>query len=183
MDSPIAFMPPVKAACLPLTFEREAELRKAVIAVAMTWEHTPYRDQGSVMGGAIDCAMLLVNSWVGAGVFEPFDPRPYPPSWHLHHSQERYLEWLETIAREVEVWRPGDLVVWQFAHCFSHGGIIINEQGHVVHALKEFGKCTVTDMDEAFLSWIGKGRKVKPRPRKFFDVWAAIRDSNPPELA
>ena len=173
--SPIPFMPPVKPACLPLSPERETELRRKVIEVAMRWEHTPYRDQGSVMGGAIDCAMLLVNAWVGAAVFEPFDPRPYPPSWHLHHSEERYLDWMASISREVEVWRPGDIVIWQFGRCFSHGGIIVNDHAHVLHALKEFGECIVTDMDEAFLGWIGKGRKVTPRPRKFFDVFAAIR--------
>jgi hypothetical protein len=175
-DSPIPFMPTPRPACLPLTPEREVELRRAVVAEAMTWEHTPYRDQGSVKGGAIDCAMLLVNAWVGAGVFEPFDPRPYPPSWHLHHSQERYLEWLETIAREVPAWRPGDLVVWQFARCFSHSGIIINERGDVLHALKDFGECTQTGMNDAFLCWIGKGKKLRPRPRKFFDVFATIRE-------
>lgn len=176
-DSPIPLMPPIIPACLPLTPEREAGLREAVITEALSWVDTPYRDQGHVKGGAIDCAMLLVAAWVNPGVVMPFDPRPYPPQWHLHHKRERYLEWMEECAKEVTVWRPGDIVLWQFARCFSHAGIIVNEAGHVVHALKEFGKCTLTDMDESFLCWIGKGRKVTPRPRKFFDIWARIRET------
>lgn len=159
-----------------LTAALEAEQRAAVIREALSWVDTPYRAQGSVRNGAIDCCMHLVNSWVGAGVYEPFDPRPYPPNWHMHQDRERYLEWLETAAREVPAWQPGDIVCWKFARCFSHSGIIVNSQGHVAHALKDFGKCTVTDMDEAFLAFIGRGRNAGPRPRKFFDPWAPLRD-------
>lgn len=174
--SPDPCMPAVVPACMPLTPERESDLRRAVIAEARSWEHTPYRDQGYVKGGAIDCGMLLVAAWVNSGVVEPFDPRPYPPSWHLHHERERYLEWLNTCAMEVETWQPGDIVLWQFGRCYSHAGIIVNEHGHVLHALKEFGKCTVTDMNEAFLTWVDRsGTKI--RPRKFFDIFARIRES------
>lgn len=176
-ESPAPFMPALVRAHTILTPEIEAEQRRAVIAEALSWNNTPYRDQGNVKGGAVDCAMVLVNSWVNAGVVEAFDPRPYPPSWYLHHDQERYLEWLTVVAEEVPMWRPADLVIWKFGRCFSHTGIVINEHGHVLHALKDFGKCTVTDMNEAFLEWDDKARPPGPRPRKFFDVWARIREA------
>lgn len=173
MDSPPPFAPvPIVR---PVTPEIEAAQRQAVIAEAMTWEQTPYREQAAIKGEAVDCCMLLVSAWIKAGVFEPFDPRPYPPNWHMHQDRERYLEWLQTAAREVPTWQPGDIVVWKFARTFSHSGIIVNSHGHVLHALKDFGKCTMTGMDEGFLTYVGRGKGL--RPRKFFDVWAPIRET------
>lgn len=169
--SPVAPVPCIR----PVTPEIEAQQRAAVIAEAMTWEGTPYRQQAATKGGAVDCCMVLVQSWVAAGVFEPFDPRPYPPNWHMHQDRERYLEWLELAATEVQVWQPGDIVVWKFARTYSHSGIIVNSAGHVLHALQDFHRCTLTDMDEGFLAYIGRGKKAGPRPRKFFDPWAPIR--------
>jgi cell wall-associated NlpC family hydrolase len=155
----------------------EAEQRAAVVAEALSWLDTPYRDGGSIKGlsGAVDCCMLLVRAWIDAGVFEPFDPRPYPPNWHMHQNRERYLEWLSLAGVEVMNWQPGDVVVWKFARTFSHSAIIINDAGDVVHAVKDFGKCTTNNMGEAWLSYSGRGKRVGPRPRKFFDAWALFR--------
>ena len=73
----------------------ETEDRAAFVREAMTWLGTPFRDQGDVKGtnGAVDCAMLLVRSAQACGLIEPaFDPRPYPPQWHLHRDEERFLD-------------------------------------------------------------------------------------------
>ena len=174
MDSPPPLMPIPLPACLPLTPAREAELRAAVIAQARSWIGTPYHQQADVPGAGIDCAMLLVRAWVDAGIFQPFDPRPYPPNWHLHRSEERYLAWMQALAREVDAPQPGDVVIWRFGRCFSHGGIIVNAQMHVAHALADQRKCTLTELDDAFLRF--DRATGTPRPRKFFDVFAAIRD-------
>jgi cell wall-associated NlpC family hydrolase len=171
--SPPPFMPVPLPACLPLTAERETALRAAVIAEALRWRGARYVQQADARYAAVDCSMLLVRAWVDAGIFEPFDPRPYPPNWHLHRSEERYLEWMRALAREVEAPRPGDVVIWQFGRCFSHGGIVVNDRNHVVHALAQHGKCSLTDLDEGFLRW----DRGKPRPRKFFDVFAAVREA------
>lgn len=175
MESPKPLMPVPIPGCLPLTPAREAELRQAVIAEAMKWQNARYIPLADVRYEAVDCAMLLVRCWVDAGIFEPFEPRPYPASWHLHSSEERYLAWMQALAREVETPQPGDVVIWRYGHCFSHGGIIVNDRMHVMHALMEHGKCTRTDLDEAFLRW-DKGRR---RARKFFDVFAPLREMSP----
>jgi cell wall-associated NlpC family hydrolase len=180
IDSPKPFMPIPTPACLPLTVEREAELRAAIVAEAMTWEGTPYLQQGDVKGpnGCVDCSMLLVRCWVDTGLVEPFDPRPYPASWHLHHGEERYLDWLSTVAVEVDEPQPGDVVAFRFGLCFSHGGIMV-DRTRVIHALRGHGNCSVTDLREAFLMFERpEGSVSRPwgkRPRKFFDVFAGIR--------
>jgi len=168
-------MPVPVPGCLPLTPEREAELRQAVIAEALKWQGARYVALADAKYSAVDCAMLLVRCWVDVGIFQPFDPRPYPQNWHLHHSEERYLAWMRALAREVEQPRPGDVVIWRFGRCFSHGGIIVNARMHVMHALAEHGQCTLTDLDEAFLRVDGG----KTRPRRFFDLFAPLRDLAP----
>ncbi len=69
--------------------------------------------------------MLLVRVFVDTGLCEPFDPRPYPPDWHLHRSAERYLSFIFDRGHEVETPRPGDVAVYRFGRCYSHGGIIV----------------------------------------------------------
>jgi cell wall-associated NlpC family hydrolase len=169
--TPIVPVPVVRNVDLTL----EAAQRRAVIVEARSWDQTPYREQADRKGEGVDCAMLIVRAWIDAGVFEPFDPRPYPPNPHMSGDRE-YLGWLEAGATEVERWQPGDIVVWEFGRSFSHSGVVINAAGDVVHALKSVGKATLSGMNEAFLTYTGKGRaNIRLRPRKFFDPWAPIR--------
>jgi cell wall-associated NlpC family hydrolase len=184
-ESPAPFMPAPTPACLVdgrLTTDREIELRQAVVREALSWVGTPYVQLGDVKGpaGAIDCSMLLVRSYVDAGVFAPFDPRPYPPNWHMHHSEERYLAWLNTLGTEVPAPIAGDVVVMRFGMCFSHGGVMVDET-RVVHALAQHGTCAVTDLREAFIEFERVRDAVKkrmvwaPRPKKFFNIFAGVR--------
>jgi cell wall-associated NlpC family hydrolase len=182
-------MPIPTPSCLPLTAEREAALRVAIVREALSWDGTPYLQLGDIKGpnGAVDCSMLLVRCWVDTGIFEAFDPRPYPPSWHMHHSEERYLNWLETIAVEVQVPQPADIMACRFGLCFSHGGIMVDKT-RVLHALMQHGRCSVTDLREAFLAYErpegGSTRRAwAKRPRKFFDVFAGIRRWEARQLA
>jgi cell wall-associated NlpC family hydrolase len=166
----------------------------------MTWLGTPFRDQANVKGknGAVDCAMLLVSVYTQCGLVAPFDPRPYAPQWHLHRSDERFLEVIDEIiaarGRGAEVragWPdqagpqapavPGDVIVWRVGRCFSHGGIVIGNprsgsaavarQGtRVIHAYYKTGAVTISSLNEAELAFLPGG---KPRPYKLFDLWAA----------
>jgi len=150
----------------------EAEQRQRVCAIARTWLLTPFRDQGKVKGphGAVDCAMLLVATFQDAGLVDPhFDPRPYPPQWHLHRSDEKFLAIVGSFAKEVHrAPVPGDVIVWQVARCFSHGGIVV-ENGHVIHAYYKTGHVSLSSLNETELALLRNGR---PRPFKLFDLWA-----------
>ncbi len=100
-------------------------LRDTIVAEAQSWLGTPYHHEGMVKGAGTDCAMLLVAVYHAAGVIPPIDPRPYPPDWHLHRGEERYLGWLEDYAAPVLAPGPGDVAVFQFGRCFSHAGIVV----------------------------------------------------------
>lgn len=175
MESPLAILPELADETLALTPAIEEEQRARVVAEAKSWLGTPYRQHGASKGASIDCAMLLVRCWVDAGVFKPFDPRPYPPEWHMHKSEERYLGWMEALSCEVQTPRAGDIVLYRFGMCFSHGGVMISPT-RLVHASAFEHDCTFSDLTDVQLArQRGRGGRTTPRPVKFFDVWAKVR--------
>lgn len=109
--------------------------RAAVVASARSWIGTPYHHMADIKGVGCDCAMLLVRVYCDLGLVEPFDPRPYVRDWHLHCGEERYLGLLLARAREVESPLPGDVILFQYGRCFSHGGIVTRpDPMTIVHA-------------------------------------------------
>jgi cell wall-associated NlpC family hydrolase len=113
--------------------------------------------------------MLLI------GVYQPLnlmfadyrDPRPYPPQWHVHRNEEKYME--EVLRYAVEVPgppqrepKPGDLVMFNLAKVFAHGAIITSWP-RVIHAI---GNNAVQEEDIS-KNTIGK-RALWTVPRKFF---------------
>jgi NlpC/P60 family putative phage cell wall peptidase len=118
----------------------EQEQRAAVVAEARRWVGTPWRHMADIRGAGVDCAMLLVRVYVGVGLVDPFDPRPYPPDWFLHRSEERFLGFL--LDRSVQVEKPeaGDVMLFRVGRCFSHGGIVTEtEPLTIVHSFNLVG--------------------------------------------
>ena len=116
-----------------MTIERDprrdgdpARERPRVVAEACRWIGTPYHPEADVRGAGVDCGMLIVRVFVDTGLVSPFDPRPYPPDWHLHRSEERYLGFVFDRCREVPLARaaPGDVIVFRYGRCHAHGGIV-----------------------------------------------------------
>jgi cell wall-associated NlpC family hydrolase len=118
----------------------EQEQREAVVREAMGWLGTPYHHHGEVRGAGVDCAHLLIAAYVGAGVVPPVEPGFYPQDWHLHRSEELFVGWLsKTGARRVQTPALGDVMVFRFGRCFSHGGIWAGDC--IVHSYLGLGVC------------------------------------------
>lgn len=107
--------------------------REHIVAEAWSWIGTPYHHAADVKGAGVDCAMILVRVFVDLGLAPPFDPRPYPRDWMLHRSEERFLGWVERFAERTETPERGDVVLFTFGRCVSHGGIIC-DPGYMIHA-------------------------------------------------
>lgn len=154
----------------PFESKAEAKARAEIINEALSWVGTPFKNCSDIKGanGGVDCAMLLVRSYVDTGRIPPFDPRPYPSAWMLHNREERFLEWIDCKLRGIEVDNPraGDCLVYRFGLCFSHGGILINSE-EIVHAYVRSGLALVARRDETELAFTADG---KPRPVKAFEV-------------
>jgi cell wall-associated NlpC family hydrolase len=153
----------------------EVEERARVVAVARQWLRTPYRHASRVKGSGADCLTLLAEVFSEAGLISrPVIPY-YPHDWHLHRDAERYTAGLLQYTHEITgPPLPGDIALWKFGRCFSHGAIVV-EWPVIIHAY--VGRaCTIENADAAvWLSHIGEntGDRGKPRPRRFFSIWGS----------
>lgn len=104
------------------------EKRQEVIRVAKTWLGTPYHHVAKVKHAGADCAMFPLAVYQECGVLPAdFDPPAYSMQWHLHHSEEIYLQTIAPFTREKSgAPLPADFVVFKFGRAFSHGAIVIN---------------------------------------------------------
>ena len=105
----------------------EAEQRAAVVAEAWSWMLTPYHHNARVKGVGVDCAQLPIACYAASGLI-PDDLDPiYSPQWHLHRSEEKYVDWVMKFAREITdaELQPGDLTLWKWGRTYSHGGVVV----------------------------------------------------------
>jgi cell wall-associated NlpC family hydrolase len=142
--------------------------RDKIIKVAYSWLGTPYHSGGSVKGVGIDCLTLLSEVYKEAGIIDNIEIPFYPNDWHLHKNNERYLEGLLQHAKEVQTPQKGDIIIWQFGRCYSHGAIIV-DYPLIIHAYTG-RQCTLEDAEKAsWVKYIGGNNKL--RPVKFFSVF------------
>jgi cell wall-associated NlpC family hydrolase len=141
--------------------------RAAVVAAARSWIGTPYHNCADIKGVGVDCGMLLVRVFVDLKLSAPFDPRPYPVDWHLHRSEERYLGFIFDRSAEVAQPLPGDVMVFRYGRCYSHGGVVTAASPlRFVHAY--YQARTVIE-DEVARNAVLADPARKPR---FFSIWA-----------
>lgn len=145
----------------------EGSQRAMVVAEARKWLKTPYHPMGDIKGAGVDCGMLLVRVFVDTGLCAPFDPRPYASDWMLHRSEEKYLGFVFDRTAEVSVPGLGDVMVFKFARCYSHGGIVTSVSPlRIVHAFMA-AKAVIEEGIEGNAALTHPARK----PR-FFSYWA-----------
>lgn len=104
----------------------EASQREAVVIEAATWLKTPYHHHARLKGVGVDCAQLLCAVYEACGLVQPVDPGTYAVDWHLHHGEEVFSGWLERFATLQPAGSPlqkGDVCLFKFGRCFSHGSI------------------------------------------------------------
>ncbi|WOJ88062.1 hypothetical protein RZS28_09345 [Methylocapsa polymorpha] len=145
---------------------QETDGRPRVVAEAKTWAGTRYHSCADVKGAGADCAMLLVRAFVDSGLLAPFDPRPYPEDWHLHRSEERYLSYVTDRFVETERPLPGDIAVFRYGRCYSHGALVTKvDPLTIIHAFQPAG-CVIEEPLAANLALADP-----KRPRRFFTLW------------
>lgn len=150
----------------------ESAQRAAIVAAARSWIGTPYHNCADIKGVGVDCGMLLVRVFVDAGLCAPFDPRPYPPDWHLHRGEERYLRFLSDRCGEVMQPRPGDVMMLRYGRCYAHGGILTKVTPlAIVHAFHPARR--VLEEEIAHNSML---REASRAPR-FFSYWTGQNDA------
>jgi cell wall-associated NlpC family hydrolase len=130
--------------------------RQAVVDAAMGWLKTPWHHHARVKGAGVDCAQYPIAVYAEAGHIEEFDTGDYPPDWMLHRSEERFLEFVQRYAEQVDAPLPGDLVVYLVGRCFSHGAIVL-DWPHIIHASNRDRMVCLADGTQGWLA----GRAVQ----------------------
>lgn len=132
----------------------------ARIAVeARTWLGTPHVNMAKVKGVGVDCGMLLIGVLEGAQIIksDTISIAPYSNMWHLSHSEEWFLRYVQKYCNEVTDLRIGDFLLYKYGRCISHAAIYIGH-GKVIHALIDQGVIITEMQDVMFYDRRGQPR-------------------------
>ena len=111
------------------------EQRNNIVCAAKDWLGTPYHHHARVKHAGADCAMFPLAVYQECGVLpREYRPPQYSVQWHLHRSEELYLNEIKKFVEETEgPPQPADFVVFRFGRTYSHGAIVV-EWPIVIHA-------------------------------------------------
>ncbi len=138
----------------------ERELRERIVAEAHTWLKTPYHHNAGVKGAGCDCVFLLIRVFQAAGIVPmDFDPGNYASDWYFHRHEEIYMMGVERYAHRIETPAIGDVALYKYGHCVSHGGIIVGDD-LMIHASRPDRQVELCEM--------------RTHEDKFHSYWSAI---------
>lgn len=128
-----------------------------IAAEARTWLGTPHVNMAKVKGVGVDCGMLLIGVLEGARIIktDTINIAPYSNMWHLSHSEEWFLRYVQKYCNEVTDLQIGDFLLYKYGRCISHAAIYIG-QDKVIHALIDQG-VVITEMSDVMF-YDAKGR-------------------------
>jgi len=118
----------------------ERQQRQQVVDEAKSWLGTPHINEARVKGAGVDCGMLVLETFERCGLVPHTELPHYSNEWHLHHSEEQYLDWVSKFGHEVKNRDPlpGDVILYQYGRCISHGAIVV-DYPTIIHAYIRIG--------------------------------------------
>lgn len=116
----------------------------------------------------MDCGQFPAAVFEACGLVPKLDIGEYPHDWHMHRDDERYLglvekyfsrvdsgQWtvdsekphqLSTAHCQLSTALPGDLALFKYGRCISHGAIVI-EWPQIIHAYITAGAVVLDDAE------------------------------------
>lgn len=141
----------------------DQQQRELVVAEAISWMCTPWHHRGRIKGVGVDCAMFIAEVFERTGIAPHVESMNYPPDWWMHRDEERFLQTIYDHGG-VEIEGPpqmGDIVMYKFGRCYSHGGIVVKWPQKIVHA---FYASRIVEYSH------GMGGVLADKKMKFFTV-------------
>ena len=85
--------------------------------------------------------------------------KPYSNEWHLHHSDEWFLFYVQAYCKKItpKAMRPGDFLLYQYGRCISHAAVYCGNDT-VCHALVKHGVILSDINDVMFFDAHGNSR-------------------------
>ena len=140
--------------------------RADVVAEAQRWLGTPYHPCARKRGVGVDCAQLPAAVYGALGLIPEVPVEDYPPDWHIHNGDERYLE--EVFKHAVELPAPpapGGFIMWKVGRAYAHGGIVI-DYPLVIHAVAGHGVV----WGDASRDCLGAKHRLADLSPRYFDL-------------
>lgn len=121
--------------------------RDDICAEARRWLGTPWHHRQRVHGAGVDCAQFLIAVYESCGLLQPgqVEPGDYPPDWHLHRAEERFLSGVLDVCEPTETPRPGDVTLFAYGRCASHGAIVL-PAGEIIHSYRRDGGVVISNL-------------------------------------
>lgn len=132
-------------------------IRDKILEVANSWVGTPFHHRAMVKDVGVDCGHFIIGVYEEAGVYAGNRPGLYVHDWHLHRGQEMFIGYLKGFGYEqVEDALPGDVAMFQYGRCVSHGAIVV-QWPKVIHSYVRlgvvYGKATEPPLSGRFHSF------------------------------
>jgi cell wall-associated NlpC family hydrolase len=144
--------------------------RSGIIAAASSWLGTRWHHNQCVKGAGVDCGRFIHAAYLGAGLVAAADFGRYEADWMMHRTEERYLAWVEKYLDRVDAPLPGDVAVWRYGHCFSHGAIVV-DWPIVLHSFRRERAVVWGDGSKGELATeVLKGGGEQPREVRFYSI-------------
>lgn len=116
----------------------EDDIRERIVAAARSWVGTPYRHQGMRKAVGCDCLGLVLGVWREIYGRPAPMPKPYAHDWALEAGRDALLEAARhhCLEKRTEEAQPGNIILfrWRRGVAASHAAILIDDDGHFVHA-------------------------------------------------
>lgn len=122
-----------------------------IAKAALGWLGTPHVNMAKVKGRGVDCGMLLIAALEDSGAIAEGEIKikPYSNMWHLSHSEEWFLHYVQEYCDRVHVLQPGDFLLYQYGRCISHGAVYVGDDT-ICHAYVETG-VILSSLDDSIL--------------------------------
>ena len=132
---------------------------KKIAQASLGWLGTPHINAARVKGKGVDCAKLCMAAVEDAGLMPmgTIQAEGYSNEWHLHHGEEKMLEYFRKYCSPVEDLQPGDFLLYQYGRCISHAAVYIGNDT-VCHSLLGHGVILSSINDVMFLDAKGRSR-------------------------
>lgn len=144
----------------------QSDPRAALVGAAERWIGTPFHHSARLRNVGIDCVNLLCVVYFEAGLTSHVILPYYVQDWMLHRSEELFLMgMLEQHLHEVPAPLPGDVALFRYGRCYSHGAIV-TQWPELIHSFAALGGVVRGDATRhPLLDAVGQ-----PRPVKFYSI-------------
>jgi len=144
------------------------EWRDRIITAARSWLGTRWHHNARVKGAGVDCGQFLIACYIEAGLVADFETGQYPADWMIHQDGERFLGWVLQYLDEVAAPLPGDVAVWKYGLCYSHGAIVV-DWPQIIHAYRREAGVVLGDATKGEVAREHQpGGGSEPREVRFF---------------